>query len=121
MHARGCGGVCHGCASHLASICIHRPRAPAPSNPPSPHTTSTGASAPLPSRQATPALLARVVPPSDPALRQAIDSLAFYVARSGGASEDLVRSTQVQNGAGHSFLLGGPGSAYYAWKVGGRL
>ncbi|KFM22562.1 DNA excision repair protein ERCC-6-like protein [Auxenochlorella protothecoides] len=76
-----------------------------------------GASAPLPSRQATPALLARVVPPSDPALRQAIDSLAFYVARSGGASEDLVRSTQVQNGAGHSFLLGGPGSAYYAWKV----
>ncbi|KAL6784160.1 hypothetical protein ACKKBG_A05050 [Auxenochlorella protothecoides x Auxenochlorella symbiontica] len=76
-----------------------------------------GASAPLPSRQATPALLARVAPPSDPALRQAIDSLAFYVARSGGASEDLARSTQVQNGAGHSFLLGGPGSAYYAWKV----
>jgi G patch domain-containing protein 1 len=59
-------------------------------------------------------------PPEDPELRKAIDSLAFYVARDGQKVEDTARigqKQQQQQPAGHCFLLGGPGSQYYHWKV----
>lgn len=57
-------------------------------------------------------------PPSDASLRAAIDVLAFHVAKNGATYERFMRDQQARDGgAGGSFLLGGPGAAYYAFKV----
>ncbi|KAK2079913.1 hypothetical protein QBZ16_002308 [Prototheca wickerhamii] len=61
-------------------------------------------------------------PPTDPKLRQAIDTTAFYVARNGKIFENMARRQQEKaieagEGEGHAFLLGGAGAAYYAAKL----
>lgn len=87
-------------------IPLHRPSAGAPE-------------AAAPSCPAPP----QALPPADPELRQAIDGLAFYVARSGQQLEDVARTQQAQQAqqqgqqGGPSFLLGGEGAEYYRWKV----
>ncbi|PSC68980.1 TATA-box binding -interacting TOUGH isoform B [Micractinium conductrix] len=55
-------------------------------------------------------------PPPDAELRQAIDSLAFFVARNGVVFENMARQRQ-QKEARWSFLSGGEGAPYYRWKV----
>lgn len=66
---------------------------------------------------------AAVAPPTDAALRQAIDTTAFYVAKNGRIFENMARGQQERalergEGNGQAFLLGGPGAEYYAYKVG---
>ncbi len=54
--------------------------------------------------------------PATPALKQAIDSLAFFVARDGVVFEDMARQRQLRGGQ-YAFLSGGEGADYYAWKL----
>ncbi|PRW45437.1 G patch domain-containing TGH-like isoform X1 [Chlorella sorokiniana] len=58
----------------------------------------------------------QAAPPADPELRQAIDSLAFFVAKNGVIFENMARQKQQKEGR-WSFLSGGPGADYYRWKV----
>ncbi|KAL4855768.1 G patch domain-containing protein [Chlorella vulgaris] len=55
-------------------------------------------------------------PPDDAELRQAIDSLAFFVARNGLIFENMARQRQEKEGR-HAFLSGGLGADYYRWRV----
>eukprot|EP00887_Chlorella_sp_A99_P005964 scaffold29.g5964.t1 len=91
---------------HIPPGYVPRHRVEAP--PPPPGACRRRAAAPAP--PAAP-------PPADPQLRQAIDSLAFYVARNGPLFEGLAREKQRREPGAHSFLTGGEGSAYYAWKL----
>lgn len=48
--------------------------------------------------------------------------MAFYVAKNGAAFEGMARQRAAREGGAagrHGFLLGGPGAAYYQWKVRG--
>ncbi|KAI7838498.1 hypothetical protein COHA_007760 [Chlorella ohadii] len=74
-----------------------------------------------PAEAAAPAAAARFAPPqadppADPELRQAIDSLAFFVAKNGVIFENMARQKQQKEGR-WSFLSGGLGADYYRWKV----
>jgi hypothetical protein len=59
--------------------------------------------------------VAEAPPPADPALAQAIDTLARFVNRLGLTFEELVRDQQARNPK-YSFLTGGAGSDYYEWR-----
>lgn len=80
---------------------LHRPGRPA-----------EAAAAPAAARFAPP----QAAPPADSELRQAIDSLAFFVAKNGVIFENMARQKQ-QKEERWSFLSGGPGADYYRWKV----
>ncbi|GAB4821314.1 hypothetical protein N2152v2_008360 [Parachlorella kessleri] len=57
-------------------------------------------------------------PPFNPALKQEIDTLAFYVAKNGPMFESVARQRAAREGDGrHGFLLAGEGAAYYRWKL----
>jgi len=59
----------------------------------------------------------RFPPPTDAQLRQEIDRVAFFIARNGPEYERIAREEQVREGRRAFLMVGGEGSAYFAWKV----